>query len=371
MRQVGIYIHIPFCKKKCKYCDFCSFEEKNELILEYINCVKQELKEVGEGIKSQVKEKLCEETQIDTIYIGGGTPSYIDAKYISEILNITKENFNIIKNAEITIEVNPGTVNIDKLKTYRECGINRCSIGAQSVNDKLLEILGRIHNKNEILNTYDLAKEAGFQNINIDFMIGLPNQNMKDIDDMLDFIKEKKPTHVSVYSLIVEDKTKIKEEIETGKLILPTEDIERQMYWRVKNGLEHNGYNHYEISNFAMPNYYSVHNVNCWKQKEYIGIGSAAHSYTDGLRYSNIEDIEEYIDNFKKDKQEDNIVFHEKQNIYTQMQEYILLGLRKLDGVSAKEFFEKFNVNMFEVFKETIEKLIKEELIIADNDRIC
>ena len=261
-------------------------------------------------------------------------------------------------------------MDLNKLKVYKQNGINRCSIGLQAVNDELLKILGRIHNKKEFVNTYELAKKAGFENINIDFMIGLPKQKMEDIEEMLELIEKLEPTHVSVYSLIVEEQTKLKEELEEGKLSLPEEVLERKMYWRVKNRLEEQGYEHYEISNFAKPTYASKHNLNCWNQKEYIGFGSSAHSYTDGLRYSNITNIEEYIENYKKNKQEDNIIFHEKQNEYTQMQEYMLLGLRKLKGVYGTEFIEKFGQDMFAIFSDQIKKLSKEELIEVNKDRI-
>ena len=370
MKQLGMYIHIPFCKRKCKYCDFSSYAQKDELISEYITCLKKELKEVGEGIKEQVREGLSIPTIIDTIYIGGGTPSYIAHDYIAQILEVVRQNFQIEKNAEITIEINPGTVDLKKLEVYKQNGINRCSIGLQAVNDELLEMLGRIHNKKEFVNTYELAKKAGFENINIDFMIGLPKQKMEDIEEMLELIEKLEPTHVSVYSLIVEEQTKLKEELEDGKLSLPEEVLERKMYWKVKEGLEEQGYEHYEISNFAKPTYASKHNLNCWNQKEYIGFGSSAHSYTDGLRYSNIANIEEYIENYKKDKQEDNIIFHEKQNEYTQMQEYMLLGLRKLKGVYGTEFIEKFGQDMFAIFSDQIKKLSKEELIEVNKDRI-
>ena len=370
MKHVGMYIHIPFCKRKCSYCDFYSCDNKQEIIPEYIKYLKQELKEVGVGIKLDAQQKINEDVTIDTIYIGGGTPSYIDSKYIIEILDIIKSYFNIEKNVEITIEINPGTINEEKLKDYKKTGINRCSIGLQSANNELLKTLGRIHNVDEFMNTYNLAKKVGFNNINIDFIIGIPGQTLDDIEDMLDLINKINPEHVSVYSLILEDETKLTKQVEDGIYNLPEEEHERQMYWKVKNILEKMEYHHYEISNFAKKGYESKHNLDCWNQKEYIGFGVGAHSYTDNVRYSNISNIEEYILNFKNEKQEDNIIFHEKQNPYSKMQEYMMLGLRKIDGIDLNSFNEKFGMDAKEIFKEQISKLIKDGLIEIDENNI-
>ena len=220
---------------------------------------------------------------ITTIYIGGGTPSYIDSKYIKQIMTEIR-NKNVHKNAEITIEVNPGTVTEEKLKDYKECGINRLSIGLQVTQDELLKQIGRIHNYEQFLETYQLARKVGFKNINVDLMLGLPNQRIKDLKESLDNIINLQPEHISVYSLIVEDGTPIAKKIDNGQLILPTDDMERNMYWYVKNTLELRGYKHYEISNFAKRGYESRHNMNCWNQSHYFGFGAAAHSYRDITR---------------------------------------------------------------------------------------
>lgn len=370
MKNIGLYIHIPFCKRKCYYCDFCSFDNKKEGIPEYFKYLNQELKEVGQGIKEGAEAGNNDDVTIDTIYIGGGTPSYVDTRFIEEIMQNVKKNFEIAEDAEITIEINPGTVDEKKLKIYKKIGINRCSIGMQATSDELLETIGRIHNKEQFMNTYELARKAGFNNINIDFIIGLPKQNMEDIDEMLNLVKILQPEHISMYSLILEEDTKLKEKIDNGILELPDDELERQMYWKAKNELQSMGYKHYEISNFAKVGYEAKHNLNCWDQKEYIGFGIGAHSYTDNVRYSNISNLDEYIENYRKDKQEDNILVHEKQDIESQMKEYIMLGLRKIDGISCSKFNSKFNKDVFDVFGDEIQELLKQDLIEVSCDCI-
>lgn len=229
MKELGIYIHIPFCKQKCNYCDFVSYSNKNNLIEKYIEVLQQEIKSKTQNIS---------EYETTTIYIGGGTPSYIESKHIIEILDTIKQKYNISKNAEITIEVNPGTVTYEKLQDYIQAGINRISIGLQSTNNDLLKMIGRIHTYEEFLNTYNLAKEAGFKNINIDLMIGLPSQTIEDVNKALGKIISLNPEHISVYSLIVEEGTLIEKKIEKGELVLPNEELERTQYWLVKNTLE-------------------------------------------------------------------------------------------------------------------------------------
>ena len=363
MKDIGIYVHIPFCKKKCNYCDFTSHCNKDELIEEYIKWLTYEIQQVAKGNKLDSKEGLDELVNIKTIYIGGGTPSYIDSKYIKQIMNTITTNFNIGKNPEITIEINPGTVNKQKLNDYKKSGINRISIGLQSTQNEILKLIGRIHTYEEFLKTYNLVKEVGFENINVDLMIGIPNQTLEHTQTSIKEIIKLEPKHISVYSLILEEGTKLEEEVKHNKLKLPEEELERTMYWDVKQDLEEAGYMHYEISNFAKKGYESKHNMDCWSQKEYIGFGVAAHSYTNGVRYSNIEELEEFIDNFKKDKLEDNIIFHEKQTHSSKIKEYMLLNLRKIKGVNIEEFIKKFNGNPKYIFKNELEKLENQGLI--------
>ena len=355
--EIGIYVHIPFCKKKCDYCDFISYCNKDNLIEKYIEAMKKEIE--SQNIKPE----------ITTIYIGGGTPSYIDSKYIIQIINKIKEK-NVSPNPEITIEVNPGTVTMEKLEDYRSCGINRISIGLQSTNNTLLKEIGRIHDFKQFLETYKMAKKVGFKNINVDLMLGLPNQRIKDLKESLEQILKLKPKHVSVYSLIVEDGTPIANKIEKGELQLPDEELERNMYWFVKNTLELNGYKHYEISNFAKKGYESKHNLNCWNQKEYIGIGVAAHSYRDITRYSNTENIEEYIKNVNNEEFNKNKIIHEVQKEDDAKKEFMLLGLRKIDGIKISDFKNKFGDNPIYLYRNELKKLIDEKLLIIDNNDI-
>ena len=363
MNSVGIYIHIPFCKQKCKYCDFTSFACKEDIYDEYFKCLKKEISEKSDELDN-------ENIEIDTIYIGGGTPSIVPAEYIEDIINLIYEKYNVSKIAEITIEANPGTIDKDKLEKYIEAGINRLSIGLQSTNDKLLKMLGRIHTYCEFEEVYKTARQVGFKNINVDLMIGLPNQTMEDVQNSLKELINKSPEHISVYSLIVEENTKMFDLIESGELELSNENLEREMYWEVKNVLQENGYCHYEISNFAKKGFESKHNSNCWKQHSYLGFGVAAHSYYDGIRYSNITDLKTYIENLQNGESVYNIIFHEKQSKEQMMKEYMLLGLRKIDGVKISEFKEKFVDNPLYYFREQLNKLVKQNLVEVSEDRI-
>ena len=294
-----------------------------------------------------------------------GTPSFLDSKYIVSILNILKQKFNISKNAEITIEVNPGTVDKQKLEDYYNSGINRISIGLQSTNSFLLKLVGRIHSYKEFLEVYNMAREVGFKNINVDLMIGLPVQTIKDVEADLERIINLNPEHISVYSLIVEEGTRIDEKIKKGELFLPSEELERKMYWKVKNTLEQNGYKHYEISNFAKKGFESKHNLACWNQEEYIGFGLAAHSYINGERYSNTIDFEEYFDFPENSK-----IMHEKQNKESKMKEFMLLGLRKIDGIKISNFKNRYVENPIYKYRNELDKLTKKELIEIEGDYI-
>lgn len=356
-KELGIYIHIPFCKSKCYYCDFVSYTDQCGQVENYIQEVSKEMEQYD-----------ISNYDVTTIYIGGGTPSFIHEKYIEQLLvklnTKLKNNQTRFEDIEITIEINPGTITRKKLEQYKKSGINRISIGLQSTKDVLLKQIGRIHNYQEFLETYQMVKEIGFENINIDLMIGLPNQTIQDMKETLEEIQKLNPSHVSVYSLIVEENTKMEKMITTGELQLPEEELERQMYWYVKNTLELNGYKHYEISNFAKKGKVSKHNWNCWEQKEYIGLGATAHSYLNGIRYSNSAFTEVGEWDFK-DK-----TIEEKQTLEEQKKEYMLLGLRKIEGVSIQKFKEKFVENPIFLFREEIEKLVEQQLLVVDGDWI-
>ena len=239
-REIGVYVHIPFCKRKCYYCDFVSYPDKEDCMEEYVDAV---LKEIQNSNLKQYKVK--------TVYIGGGTPSILNSKLIGKIMQ--ELNKYTSQGAEITIEVNPGTVDEEKLKDYISFGINRLSIGLQSTNDKLLAEIGRIHSYKEFLNVYNLARNVGFKNINVDLMLGLPNQTLRILLDSLNKVIKLNPEHISIYSLILEEGTKLFQMCEAEKINLIDEDLERKMYWKTKKVLEEAGYVHYEISNFAKP----------------------------------------------------------------------------------------------------------------------
>ena len=392
-RELGIYIHIPFCKQKCYYCDFVSFSNKQNFVENYVEAAKTE-------INNYFQDKtILERYTVTTIYIGGGTPSYIESKYICEIMEVLENNLkqNKVKfeDMEITIEVNPGTVNKEKLEQYRKATINRLSIGLQSTNNEMLKQIGRIHTYEQFLETYQMAKEVGFENINVDLMIGLPNQTIEDIKRSLKEVIQLNPTHISVYSLIIEEGTVIAQKIEKHQLQEMDEELERNMYWYVKNTLELNGYTHYEISNFAKEGKESKHNMNCWRQKEYIGIGLAAHSYLNYVRYTNILEMEQYttrmnhlneqivndILELSNNKEKTSIEEDEKnietvyeieeiQDLEDRKKEYMLLGLRTIEGISISKFKEKYIDNPIFLFRKELEKLVEEKLLMIDGDYI-
>ena len=360
--ELGIYIHIPFCKQKCYYCDFVSFAPKTYLQEEqetaYMEKLIQEIK---------MSKEILQKYNVTTVYIGGGTPSFVDSEYIGKILK--ELDGNISREAEVTIELNPGTVNKEKLRDYRIAGINRLSIGLQTAKKDLLEQIGRIHTYEQFEETYKMAREVGFENINVDLMIGLPNQRIQAVKDTVDLVTALEPSHISVYSLILEEGTKLYEMIERREIELPDENREREMYWYVKNRLELAGYNHYEISNYSKKGKESKHNLNCWNQEQYVGFGVASHSYLDGKRYSNTDDIHEYI-NIELTSLDKIRKTHENQDLEKKQKEYMLLGLRKIEGVVVSEFKRKFGENPIYLFRNELEDLIEEDLVEIDLDNI-
>jgi len=360
MKELGIYVHIPFCKEKCYYCDFISFPKKEELMEKYVQALNKEI----------ISKNNVNDYKITTIYIGGGTPSYINEIFIENILNSILKNYNVTENAEITIEVNPGTVNEQKLEKYKEIGINRLSIGLQSANNKLLKNIGRIHTFQDFLSTYELARRVGFKNINVDLMMGLPNQTIKDLEESIEIVIKLNPEHISVYSLILEEQTPFYKMFEENKIKLPTETKERKMYWKTKKILEENNYIHYEISNFAKKDFESKHNLNCWNQKEYLGFGLAAHSYLNQKRFCNTDNLEKYIKNIENNNIDENIEILEKQLLKDTKKEYMLLSLRKIEGVNIKDFKNKFVDNPIFLYHKELEKLVREKLVIIDGNFI-
>jgi len=360
MKEIGIYVHIPFCVKKCEYCDFVSYANKEEAVPAYIESLKKEIK--------TTKKEVKEEYVVKTIYIGGGTPSFIAPRYMKDILDHIRKSWKVSNKCEITIEVNPGTVDEDKLKEYYDFGINRISIGMQAVDNDILKIIGRIHTYEEFLECYKFAQKAGFKNINVDVMIGLPTQRVNGVEEATDKLLKLEPNHISIYSLILEEDTNLEKRVKNQEIFLVNEDEEREMYWIAKRKLEDAGYIHYEISNFAKKGYESAHNLDCWNQHEYIGFGVAAHSYLNKKRYSNTKDLKKYIAKAKENVFEKEI--HEIQTEEAEQKEYMMLGLRKISGVKISEFKNKFIENPLYIFRNELHKLAVEDLIEIDEDDI-
>ena len=346
--ELGLYLHFPYCISKCPYCDFNSYqlEEANQ-IYSYISALYREITAYSQKLKTG---------NIKTVYLGGGTPTILSGTQIFNILKFCEDKFTIDKNAEITIEANPGTLDGEKLKLLIESGINRLSLGAQSFNNVFLKKLGRIHNAQEIIDSYFLARETGFANINIDIMFALPDQNTEDLQDTLKKAVSLKPDHLSLYNLTIKPGTEYYREYKRGKLNLPTEDEEYDMYNWVIDFLEENGFEHYEIANFARPHKKSMHNLIYWQNKPYLGIGAGAYSYIRGYRYMNYENPVKYIKETMSGKlPKDN---GERLSLRKKMIETIILGLRTKDGVGYKKFKKRFGVSLNDIFCRQINKLV-------------
>lgn len=359
MKDIGIYIHIPFCQSKCYYCDFCSFPRMIDNAEKYVSYIKREIDLYEGNLKNY---------NISTIFIGGGTPTVIDGRFIYEIIDHIHKKANANNVKEITIEANPKTLDEEKLQIYRNAGINRISIGAQSMNDMMLKKIGRIHTVEEFINTYNLIRKLDFNNVSFDLMFNLPQQTIEDSIKSLEIATQLEPEHISYYSLKLEEGTPFYEKFTNNQLILPDEDIERDMYHKGIELLEKKGYHHYEISNFSRREYESKHNMIYWLCEPYIGFGLAAHSYFNSYRYGNTQDMKFYFDQISKRK----FAIEEKEFIDKEMEmaEYLILGLRLIKGINYKDFENKFNLNINEVYGKTINKFIDEGLLIENKENI-
>ena len=358
--ELGLYLHFPYCISKCPYCDFNSYQLKeNNQISSYISALYQEIATYSQKLKK---------SYIKTIYLGGGTPTILSGTQIFNILEFCKENFMVDKDAEITIEANPGTVDGEKIKLLIDSGINRLSLGAQSFNNMFLKKLGRIHNTQEIIDSYYLAREAGFKNINIDIMFALPDQTTEDLQVTLKKAVSLKSDHLSLYNLTIKPGTEYYNEYKRGKLKLPTEDEEFDMYNWAINYLEDNGFEHYEIANFAHPHKRSEHNLIYWQNKPYLGAGAGAYSFIRGYRYMNYEEPARYIKEVTSGKSP--IDDGEKLSLRKRMIETIILGLRTKGGVSYKKFKTRFKVDINNTFHKQIKKLVNLGLLQRDDNRI-
>ena len=376
-KPLSLYIHIPFCKHKCMYCDFLSFaNETNTKQIQYVNALMSEIR---------MYKPFADRYTVKTIYIGGGTPSFIDEALIGKILDCVNHIFKVDRFPEITIEVNPGTIKYTDLLSYKEYGINRLSIGLQSADDKMLRRVGRIHNYEEFLQGFEYARRAGFENISVDIMSGLPGQDTHTLVDTLTKVTELEPEHISVYSLQVEEGTPLSEREDMLDL-LPDENTERMMYSMTKKVLKAAGYNRYEISNYSKPGLESRHNSVYWTGGQYVGFGIGASSYFKGERFTNIKHMDNYIeicedirDELTKDTDRvrlydsaTKILREDIQTIYidSRIEEFMYLGLRMTAGVSRSEFSERFNRDMFEMYGEIINKYADQGFMACEGDRV-
>lgn len=361
-----LYIHIPFCVKKCDYCDFLSFAADEQTQKSYVAALQKELAFYGAKYKDH---------RITTIFIGGGTPSWLKEDYMQAIMETVYHYFSVEQDAEITIECNPGTITEHKFEVYRRIGINRLSIGLQSVHNEELKILGRIHTFEQFLKTYDMARKHGFSNINIDLMSSLPGQTPEIFCDSLYQVLKLKPEHISVYSLIIEKGTPFYELYRFDAVrqaagmqteSLPTEEEEYQTTKMTQHILKEAGYHWYEISNFAKPGYECRHNIGYWKRVDYLGVGLGASSLIDNVRYSNTRDLYTYL-SVPADS------LHETAAQITrneQMEEFMFLGLRMRDGFYRDEFTQAFGIPIEAVYGDALNHLQQEELLLKREGRI-
>ncbi len=340
----GVYIHIPFCRRKCKYCDFTSYADKYDLAEKYFERIVAE-------IKTHNKYK------VDTVYIGGGTPSSVDGGLVAGVLDAVYSHFSVEKDAEITIEVNPDSVGAEKLSIYKKAGINRISMGAQSFDDGELKMLGRLHNKDDIADKYNLIRKSGFDNVSLDLMFGLPGQTESKLCKSIDSMLNLSPEHISCYGLKIENGTPFYMDYASGRLALPDDDYFADLYEYMCKRLTEAGYVQYEISNFCLPDKFSRHNSKYWQCDEYVGIGAGAASYLDGVRSRNTDELLSYVN-----ETEEVLAPEDK------MAEFVIFGLRMTNsGINTDEFYDRFGKDIFEVFGKQLEK---HKRFISQKDKV-
>lgn len=362
-KELELYIHIPFCVKKCAYCDFLSSVQNEKIRENYVNALVREINAYGQ---------LQEQYIVSTIFIGGGTPTILSELQMQKIFKALHAVFEINQDAEITIEANPGTVTKEKLNIYRMCGINRISFGLQSVNNEELRLLGRIHTYEEFLESYYLAREVGFTNINVDLISAIPKQTLSSWEETLKNVIALNPEHISAYSLIIEEGTPFANVYGKGapkEDELPSEEEERNIYYRTKELLKEFGYQQYEISNYAKDGNVCKHNSGYWKRKEYLGIGLGSASLLNHTRFHNTDDLSFYLEHAGETellRQEIQIL-----SIEEQMEEFMFLGLRMTEGISKKEFEACFGKTIDVCYEKQLQKLQKQEMIEISADRIA
>lgn len=358
MKDVSLYIHIPFCMKKCRYCDFNSYSQLDHLHEEYVDCVINEMK---------IYQMKLGDVKINTVYIGGGTPTCLSQNLIQKLMEACFNTFNVVDESEISIESNPGTLTREKLKSMRSSGINRLSIGLQSWNDEELKRLGRIHTRQHFVENYYTARQQGFDNINIDLMFSLPEQTLGKWENTLEHVIQLCPEHLSCYSLKIEENTEFFAEYEEGMLNIPDEETDRMMYQSAIEKLAQHHYRQYEISNFSKIGFECRHNLVYWKCGEYIGLGAGAHSYLNSERYSNISSPTRYMAQIQKGCLPIDERFSLNQN--DRMIEFVILGLRLKEGISEQEFYDRFHKEITQVFPGQLKKWVRLGLIDYSGDR--
>lgn len=363
-KSLSIYVHIPFCNSKCKYCAFVSMvaseDDKKRYFVDLMNEIKLQAKKYA-GFYS-----------VSSIYIGGGTPSCLDYYYVRDLLSCLYKNFAVKNTAEITIEINPNSADKTKIREYVLSGVNRFSIGLQSVNPKILKDMGRTHTVQDFENVVAEIREYGVKNISADMIIGYPGQKLSDIKDTIALLLKLQIPHISTYMLQIEQGTKLKALVDNGSVSLPNEDLVIDMYNYVFETLSKEGYNRYELSNFAKPTFESFHNSVYWKRKDYLGIGLAAHSYIEGTRFANTENITKYVSKIENE-QEIPVEISKTLSKEEQKEEFIMLSLRTKEGIDLEAYKQEFGENLAAKKKDTIATLIKLGFIILTNDNhlIC
>ena len=354
-KKLSLYIHIPFCARRCGYCNFVTFVEKENYMFDYVDCLIKEMK---------IYSKKTQDHVVQSVYVGGGTPSYLHSGLMLKIFKALKENFKFLRNAEITIEANPNSLTIEKLEEYKACGVNRLSIGAQTCNNHILKDIDRLHNFDDFKLALELAQGNGFENVSVDMLLGLPKQKKSDVMKMLKYLVSHEVKHISAYSLILERGTPMFNKVSSGKVSLPSEDKTVDMYNAVYKYLTKKGFKRYEVSNFAIPDYECVHNTVYWTMAEYIGLGVAAHSYFGGDRFANTNNLDDYIT--KLDSKKSPVVDKETLTIEEQREETIMLSLRTSKGINIEAFNQKFHCNLLEDKKEEVLFLLTNRFIIIE-----
>lgn len=352
-QALELYIHIPFCVRKCAYCDFLSFPATERAHEEYVAKLIEEINGQSAGFQDY---------RVTSIFLGGGTPSILSADLMRDLFEALYQCFDIAVDAEISIEANPGTLTMEKLFMYHTCGINRISIGLQSADDEELKVLGRIHCYDDFLKSFQRARQAGFTNINVDLMSALPGQTVQSWKNTLRKVMMLKPEHISAYSLIIEEGTPFYDRYHADRSAFPDEEMDREMYHLTKEVMAAQGFRRYEISNYAKPGYECRHNIGYWTGVDYLGLGLGASSYTHGFRYHNVTDMDEYL---SLDLSESGAAARDIQKLSEkeQIEEFMFLGLRMMSGVSGSEFFERFGLNLWSIYGEVFERLAAQGLL--------